>query len=96
MLLTIAANALVRAECERSYNAIWGSQIGILEALNVMALSTDQVMTHDDGAAEKYPAFFEGYTFQQYVFFLTAHELIMKRMELLLSSSRVGLFSSSA
>lgn len=62
---------------ESIYSSIFGSQIRILEKLNTLnPETTESLKVFYDNAKERYPDFYEDYTYEQYLNFLFSFNLI--------------------
>jgi len=63
---------------ERLYNNIFGSQLYILDFVNTNnTQSKDDLKIFYDGAKDKYPDFFDAYSYDDYFNFLVSHDLII-------------------
>jgi hypothetical protein len=63
---------------ERLYNSIFGSQLYILDFINTINTETkNDLKVFYDNAKEKYPDFYETYSYDEYFNFLLNHELII-------------------
>ncbi len=77
VLLAVCAFAGVTVELERVYSTIFGSQIRLLEALNVQEpLPREQLKPFYTEGAAQHPEFFKKYSFDQYLTYMTATGLI--------------------
>lgn len=68
------ANLQIRSGYSEINHQIFGSQIAILQALNIQAepVKPEFFKSFFDGAKKKYPEFYESYSFESYVNFLKA------------------------
>lgn len=77
----LLVNHLALTQCaaaaERLYRLIFGSQIAILKCLNTRTDSPEAPIRAIYGEAKgRYPAFYESYSFEEYIQFLVSWELI--------------------
>jgi len=84
-LLTLLAAALLTNVFEQTYVAIFGSQIGALQALNSApeGLSTDTLRQWYDLGTIKEPEFYKNYSFELWLAFLESSVLIRRNGTLL-------------
>jgi hypothetical protein len=68
------ANLQIRSAYSEAYNLIFGSQILLLQALNMQREPVESLflITFYESAKNQYPEFYSSYTFESYINFLKA------------------------
>lgn len=80
-LIRLLAAAVIIQQFERTYALVFGSQLGVLQFLNTMGAvgaPINVLQPWYDQAAGKEPAFYQNYTFDQWLSFLQTNQLLVR------------------